>query len=163
MHAVVRTGVFEKFLKRKRATAKRDFVPGNFLFTEQSRFETLTACAKITGQSCGKKQVHLPRFDDIDRCKQVANLYLGTGLFECLAGGALFHRLAELHEAGRYCPISVAWLYGAAAQQDSAVPFGHTADDYSWVLVVNGVALIADPAMTIVTIRYFLYDKAAAI
>jgi hypothetical protein len=91
----------------------------------------------------------------------VTNLYFGTGLFECLAGRALFQRLAELHEAGRYCPISVAWLYGAAAKQDPAIPFGHTAHDYSRVLVVNGVALIADPAMTIVTIRYLLYDKAA--
>ena len=162
MHALVRTGVFKKSLKRKHATAKRDFGPGNFLFTEQSRFEALTACAEITEQGRGKKQVHLPSFDDIDRRKQVTDLHLGTGLFECLAGGALFHRLAELHEAGRYCPVSVAWLYGAAAKQDLASPFGHTTDDYSWVLVVNGVALIADPAMTIVTIRYLLYDKAAA-
>ncbi len=163
MDAVVCAGVFEKLFKRKLAASKRDLGPGDFRFTEQSRFKALGASAKIAEEGRCKKHVDLPGLDDIDRCKQATNSYIGAGLFEGLAGGTLFHRLAELHEASRYRPVSVAWFDSAAAKQNLAILFGHTAHDDSWILVVNDVAPFADPAKTIVAVRYLLDDKVATI
>ena len=68
----------------------------------------------------------------------------GTGFFQGLAPGGVFDRFAVLHKACGQRPVAFARLDGAAAQQHLRTPHGHAAGDDIGVLIMNGLAMVAD-------------------
>ncbi len=138
------TAVSKVGFQALRHAAECQLIPWDVFFTEQSSLEAFGACCEAgIDQLPTIKQVYLIDVRDVYQREQSVDFYPGTGFLKCFAQSGLSGRLSVLHESGRECPESVAWLNGATAQQDVAFPFGYAADNKLRVLVVDRLAVPA--------------------
>ena len=77
---------------------------------------------------------------------QAEVLDMDAGFFEDFAGGAFLNRLAVFHVAAGDIPKAFAGFDGAFGEEDFAAPDREAAGDDIRVLVVDGIAGIADEA-----------------
>ena len=70
----------------------------------------------------------------------------GTGFFAGFAAGGLFDGFAVFHKSGWQRPVTLARLDGAPAQQHLSAPGRQATGDNIGVLIMNGLALLADVA-----------------
>lgn len=89
----------------------------------------------------------------VDRQVQALHRHTRAGLLEGLAHSALPGALAIFHETGRDRPQAATRFDCAPAQQDPVFPAGDTTGDDLGVVIVDGVAGIADMALTVVARR----------
>lgn len=137
--------VFEVSFKGQPDDRERQLVPRDFILIEQPDLEAFIAgCEFAIGEFGTEHHVDLADMRNTEDAVEAQIIDRGTGLFHGLARSGLFRRFAVFHEAGRQGPQPVAWLDSAPAQQQAVIPDGYAAGDDLRVLVMNGIARIAD-------------------
>jgi hypothetical protein len=143
---------------------KGDFIPRHLFLGEQPHFQAFLASAEDRLQQAGaEKQVHLADVRHIEQGIQRVDFDLGQCFLVGLARRGLGCGFAVFHETRGQRPEAVARFDGAAAEENLVFPFGNAADHQFRVLVVNGVADIADMARQVIPGRDAQADFGAAV
>ena len=102
--------------------------------------------------------MHLIDVRSIDEGIDSQVFNVGAGFFEGLASGSLFNGLAVFHETCGQGPVPLARLDGASAQQHLSAPGGQAPGNNIGVLIMNGLAVVADITQARIALRDMLAD-----
>jgi hypothetical protein len=147
--------VGEEQLQRGADGGESQVVPRDLVFGEQAHVQAFDAGREIEVEQLGQiEQVDLVHVGHVQQREQLAQPDVGAGFFLGLAHRCLVRGFLVFHEAGRQGPVAVARLDGALAQQDLefafALPHWNRADHQLRVLVMNGAAMGAHVAWTVI-------------
>jgi hypothetical protein len=140
-----------------------DIRPRDVPFRKETHLEAFGRNVEFgPGEGGAEEDVHLPGLKDMHDRQQRANLDIGVGLLQRLAGSGLLNGFAVLHEPGRNGPVAQSRLDGPATQQDAPLVVGDAAGNDLRVLVVDRAAIRADVAWQMIPWRNAkLYGLAA--
>src|SRR5262245_51017111 len=101
--------VSKKQLQRGRNRAKRELVPGDLVFGEQSDLEAFASRREVeVEQFSAEKDMDLFDVRHVEHRKKGAEIDSCAGFLGGLAYCALRRAFADLHETCRQCPLSIA-------------------------------------------------------
>eukprot|EP00825_Cyclidium_porcatum_P010985 TRINITY_DN1560_c0_g1_i1.p1 TRINITY_DN1560_c0_g1~~TRINITY_DN1560_c0_g1_i1.p1 ORF type:complete len:250 (-),score=-9.30 TRINITY_DN1560_c0_g1_i1:5-754(-) len=151
---VARCSIGQITLQAQADTAKGQTFPGDFRRGKKCHLQAFVARRIVWPfQASPVKKMNLIDVRNADQGKRCINENVGACFFLCFTNRSLCRGFSVLHEAGRQCPKTVAWLDCAPAEQDAIFPLGNAANDQAWVLIVNMSAGVADVPGERVTVR----------
>jgi hypothetical protein len=122
-----------------------DLIPGNCSEGKQLHVEAFLTRPEIwRTHRPSEHQVGLPDVRETQNRKEADTLHLSLRFLQCLANGRLLNALADFHEACREGPEPGLGLDRTPAEENVAAPLRNTACDDLGIMVMNGLAGIAD-------------------
>lgn len=108
-------------------------------------------------------KIHLPDMRQTEHGMECGNLYVCMSLFLRLTDRRLLGTFTNFHETSRKGPQPTPRFNCASAQKNLPLPFGDTARDDLWIMIMNRLALPTHMPRQIVPTWNLLSDRSAAL